>query len=73
MADGPQAGLGLVDALVEAGELREYHLLYAVRADLLRRLGRADEAASSYRRAIELAPTAGERAHLERRLAELSS
>jgi len=73
MAEGPRAGLGLVDALVEAGELRDYHLLYAVRADLLRRLGRAGEAAASYRRAIELAPTAGERAHLERRLAELSS
>jgi len=71
MADGPQAGLGLVDALLESGELADYHLLPAVRADLLQRLGRTAEAAASYREALALAPTASERTHLERRLAEV--
>ena len=71
MADGPQAGLGLVDALLESGELADYHLLPAVRADLLQRLGRRAEAAASYREALALASTASERTHLERRLAEV--
>jgi RNA polymerase sigma-70 factor (ECF subfamily) len=71
MADGPQAGLALVDALLESGELADYHLLPAVRADLLQRLGRTGEAAASYREALALAPTASERTHLERRLAEV--
>ena len=71
MADGPQSGLALVDALLESGELADYHLLPAVRADLLQRLGRTAEAAASYREALALAPTASERTHLERRLAEV--
>ncbi len=71
MADGPQAGLALVDALLESGELADYHLLPAVRADLLQRLGRRAEAAASYREALALASTASERTHLERRLAEV--
>ncbi len=71
MADGPQSGLALVDALLESGELADYHLLPAVRADLLQRLGRRAEAAASYREALALAPTASERTHLERRLAEV--
>jgi RNA polymerase sigma-70 factor (ECF subfamily) len=67
MADGPAAGLVLVDAL--AGRLDGYHLLRATRADLLRRLGRRDEAARAYREALELAPTDAERRFLARRLA----
>jgi RNA polymerase sigma-70 factor (ECF subfamily) len=73
MADGPAAGLALVRELEESGELGDYHLLPATRADLLRRLGRHREAATSYRRALALAPTEAERRHLARRLAEAAS
>ncbi|WP_433795806.1 RNA polymerase sigma factor [Actinoplanes sp. CA-252034] len=66
MADGPEAGLGLVDAI---DGLDGYHLLHATRADLLRRAGRDDEAAGSWRRALELAPTEAERRLLTDRLA----
>ena len=71
MADGPAAGLALVDALDASGRLDGYHLLPATRADLLRRLGRADEAATAYRRALWLAPSEAERRYLTRRLAEV--
>jgi RNA polymerase sigma-70 factor (ECF subfamily) len=71
MADGPAAGLVLLDAL--AAPLAGYHLLPATRADLLRRLGRFDEAAAAYREARELAPTDTERRFLDRRLAETRS
>ncbi len=71
MAEGPAAGLALVDALANAGELARYHLLPATRADLLRRLGRTAEAAGAYRDALALAPTAPSRRYLTRRLAEL--
>ena len=70
MADGPVVGLRLVDELEAGGTLEGYHLLLATRADLLRRLGRHDEAAAAYRRALELAPTDAERRYLTRRLAE---
>jgi RNA polymerase sigma-70 factor, ECF subfamily len=70
MADGPAAGLELVDALDASGELAGYHLLPATRADLLRRLGRRAEAAAAYREALELVSTDAERRYLERRLAE---
>jgi RNA polymerase sigma-70 factor, ECF subfamily len=73
MAEGPGRGLELLDDLEVRGELRDYHLLHAARADLLRRLGRTDEAAAAYRRARDLAANPVERAFLERRLAELSS
>ena len=73
MADGPAAGLRVVDRLVVAGELEEYHLLHATRADLLRRLGRDDEAQGAYERAIALASNTTERAFLARRLAEVRS
>ncbi|MDP9297057.1 MAG: RNA polymerase sigma factor [Actinomycetota bacterium] len=66
MADGPAAALPLVDAL--AAELDRYHLFHAARADLLRRLGRDEEAAGDYRRALELATNPAERAFLDRRL-----
>jgi len=73
MADGPEAGLALVDALDASGALRGYHLLPATRADLLRRLARADEAAAAYRDALALAVTDAERRYLNRRLAELGA
>ena len=67
MADGPGAGLPLVDEL--AGELDTYHLFHATRADLLRRLGREAEAELAYRRALALATNPAERRFLEGRLA----
>jgi RNA polymerase sigma-70 factor, ECF subfamily len=73
MADGPAAGLELVAELRAAGELAGYHLLPATQADLLRRLGRAAEAAAAYREALELAPTDAERRFLRRRLAETAA
>src|SRR5205814_2684502 len=51
MMDGPQPALALIDALVATGDLEEYHLLHAARADLLRRIGAGKEAAKSYTRA----------------------
>jgi len=71
MVAGPEAALELVGRL-ESGRLAEYHLLHATRADLLRRLGRDEEAAAAYRRARELAANPAEQAFLERRLRELS-
>lgn len=70
MADGPEAGLSLVEALEASGALPGYHLLPATRADLLRRLDRPAEAAAAYRQALELAATDAERRYLTRRLAE---
>ncbi|HEX6526760.1 MAG TPA: DUF6596 domain-containing protein [Streptosporangiaceae bacterium] len=70
MRDGPQAGLDALDAL-QTGPLRGYHLLPAARADLLRKLGRATEAATAYQAALKLAANERERAYLRRRLAEL--
>jgi RNA polymerase sigma-70 factor (ECF subfamily) len=71
MSAGPEAALELVDRL-DSGRLEGYHLLHATRADLLRRLGRDEEAAAAYRRARDLAANPAERAFLERRLRELS-
>jgi RNA polymerase sigma-70 factor (ECF subfamily) len=72
MADGPAAGLPLVEALEASGKLAGYHLLPATRADFLRRLGRMPEAASAYREALALASTDTERRFLRRRLEETS-
>ncbi len=69
MARGPAAGLELMAEL--AGELDGYHLFHSARADLLRRLGRRDEAVAAYERALDLAEIPVERAFLERRLSEL--
>jgi RNA polymerase sigma-70 factor, ECF subfamily len=68
MAEGPAAGLQLVEELAAAGALAGYHLLPATRADLLRRLDRRSEAAAAYREALELATTDAERRYLTRRL-----
>jgi RNA polymerase sigma-70 factor (ECF subfamily) len=73
MADGPKAGLRLVEALEASGALRDYHLLPATRADLLRRLDRLADAAAAYREALELAATDPERRYIARRLAEVES
>jgi RNA polymerase sigma-70 factor (ECF subfamily) len=72
MAEGPAAGLALIEALEETGALADYYLLPATRADLLRRLGRAPEAAASYREALALVATDAERRFLTRRLAEVT-
>jgi RNA polymerase sigma-70 factor (ECF subfamily) len=71
MAEGPAAGLPIVDALVAADALTGYHLLPAARADLLRRLARWDDAAGAYRDALALVTNAAERRFLQRRLAEV--
>jgi RNA polymerase sigma-70 factor, ECF subfamily len=70
LAEGPEAGLALVDRIEADGVLRAYHLLPAARADMLRRLGRRGEAAAAYRSALDLAGTDVERRYLERRLHE---
>jgi RNA polymerase sigma-70 factor (ECF subfamily) len=73
MADGPGAGLALVDTLDASGALDGYQYLHATRADLLRRLDRAGEARDAYLRARALASTDAERRFLDRRLAELTT
>jgi RNA polymerase sigma-70 factor (ECF subfamily) len=71
MRDGPAAGLVLIDAILERGDLLDYHLAHAARADLCRRLGRTAEARASYERALALTRQEPERRFLERRLAGL--
>ena len=72
MRDGAAAGLALVDGILERGELRDYHLAHAARADFCRRLHRTAEARRSYERALELTTQPAERRFLARRLAELN-
>jgi RNA polymerase sigma-70 factor (ECF subfamily) len=72
MADGPAAGLARIDQIGATGALDEYPYLHSSRADLLRRLGRRDEAATAYRRAIDLTDNATERRYLTGRLAEVT-
>jgi len=72
MADGPEAGLPVVDALAASGRLGDYYLLPATRADLLRRLGRDAEAGDAYREALARVTSEPERRYLERRLRDLS-
>ena len=69
MAEGPERGLELIDELVAGGKLDGYHLLHAARADLLRRLGRNEESAAAYDRALEQVTSPVERAFLEGRVA----
>ncbi|MCI0335731.1 MAG: RNA polymerase sigma factor [Planctomycetes bacterium] len=71
MRDGPAAGLKLVDDILARGDLADYHLAHATRADLCRRLGLNEEARTSYQRALTQARQEPERRFLERRLAEL--
>ena len=72
MRDGPLAGLALIDAILARGDLADYHLAHAARADLYRRLGRREEAKAAYRRALSLTQQEQERRFLERRIDELS-
>ena len=69
---GPEEGLAIVESLADSGELGGYHLLPAARADMLRRLGRREEAAEAYREARDLVGTDAERRYLERRRLETS-
>jgi RNA polymerase sigma-70 factor (ECF subfamily) len=73
MAEGPRAGLALIDALSATNDLGAYHLLHAARADLLRRAGSHDEAAQSYLKALALVTNDSERRYLQRRLREVQS
>ena len=72
MRDGPAAGLALIEALLERGELADYHLAHAAQADLYRRLGRSGEARAAYRRALHLARQGPDRQFLQRRLDQLA-
>jgi RNA polymerase sigma-70 factor (ECF subfamily) len=72
MRDGPVAGLGLIDTILARGDLGNYHLVHAARADLCRRLGRTTEARASYEQALRLTQQEPERRFLKQRLAELS-
>ena len=71
MRDGPQAGLQLIDQILTRGDLGDYHLAYAAKADLCRRLGQNARAAEAYRQAIALSQQEPERRFLEKRLREL--
>jgi RNA polymerase sigma-70 factor (ECF subfamily) len=73
MRDGPQAGLALVDAILARGDLADYRLAHAARADLCRRLGKSADARASYQRALTLTRLEPERRFIERRLAELEN
>jgi len=72
MRDGPLAGLTIIDAILARGDLADYHLAHSARADLCRRMGKTEEARTSYQRALGLARQEPERRFLERRLGELS-
>jgi len=71
MAERPESGLALIDALAASGDLDGYHLLHAARADLLRRIGSHEKAKRSYERALALVTNDSERRFLERRLFEV--
>jgi RNA polymerase sigma-70 factor (ECF subfamily) len=71
MRDGPEVGLRLIDAILDRGDLRDYRLAHAARAELCRRLGRNDDARTAYRRALELTHQEPEKRFLEKRLTEL--
>ena len=71
MRDGPSAGIALIDAILTRGDLRNYHLAHAARADLCRRLRKTAEARAAYERALGLTQQEPERRFLKRRLSEL--
>ena len=72
MRDGPAAGLSLIEGILAAEALEDYHLLHSARADMYRRLGRADDARACYQRALALTPLEPERRFIEGRLRELA-
>jgi len=71
MREGPMAGLAIINAILEHGDLADYHLAHSARAELCRRLGRTAEARAAYERALVLTCQEPERRFLERRLGEL--
>jgi RNA polymerase sigma-70 factor (ECF subfamily) len=71
MVEGPEAGLRLIDSLAGSDDLKNYHLLYAARADLLRRIGSTAEAEKNYQHALTLATNDSERRYLEKRLKQV--
>jgi RNA polymerase sigma-70 factor (ECF subfamily) len=73
MRDGPDAGLALIDQILDAGQLADYYLAHAARADLCRRLGRTEDARRAYKRALSLTLQEPERRFLERRMSELKT
>ena len=73
MRDGPEKGLEIIEQIVRRGELDDYHLIHAARADLLRRLGRKAEAIDAYERALDLNLQEPERRFLSRRIAMLKT
>ncbi len=73
MHDGPEAGLRQIDAILERGELKDYHLAYSARAELCRKTGRTIEARTSWERALALAQQDPERRFIERKLRELET
>jgi RNA polymerase sigma-70 factor (ECF subfamily) len=73
MRDSPQAGLALIDTILARGDLADYHLAHAARAELLRRMGRTAEARRSYQRALSLAQQEPEQRFLKRRLFNLEN
>jgi RNA polymerase sigma-70 factor (ECF subfamily) len=72
MRDGPEAGLKLIDEILARGELSDYHLAHAARAELCRRLNRTSDAKAAYERALTLARQDPEKRFLQRRLRDLS-
>ena len=72
MRDGPEAGLTLIDALLDQGELANYYLAHSARADMYRRLGRTAEARSSYEKALALTQQEPERQFLQERIRQLN-
>ena len=73
MRDGPAAGLALIDAILESGELSDYIHAHSARADCLRRLGRTTEARAAYKRALALTGQRAEQRFLEHRIEEVAS
>jgi RNA polymerase sigma-70 factor (ECF subfamily) len=72
MRDGPEAGLALIDGILARGDLADYPVAHSARAELCRRLGRTEEAARSFQRALSLTTQERQQHFLERRLAELA-
>lgn len=73
MADGPREGLVLIEGIEASGELNDYYLMWSAKADLLRRMGNFNAAASAYRRALEVVSSNPDRRFLQRRLKEVES
>jgi RNA polymerase sigma-70 factor, ECF subfamily len=73
MSEGPAAGLVILDTVADSPQLQRWPQLHVARAELLRRLGRRTKAAAAYRLALQLEPSAPERAFIGRRLADVAA